>query len=82
MTSIATFCIFLKNFPKQIDQDEIIEVLDQDKAPEWHVAMVNAKIDIFEMTYKESVSYLESSKNLEKIRHTNNPGLATIPVNN
>jgi hypothetical protein len=38
--------------PKQLDQDEIIEILDQFKAPEWHEAMVNTKIDIFEMCYE------------------------------
>jgi hypothetical protein len=30
--------------PKQLDQDEIIEILDQAKAPEWNEAMVNATI--------------------------------------
>ena len=33
--------------PKQLDQDEIIEILDQAKSPVWHVAMVAANIDIF-----------------------------------
>jgi hypothetical protein len=32
---------------KQLDQDEIIEILDQANAPEWHEGMVNANIDIF-----------------------------------
>ena len=41
--------------PKQLDQDEIIEILDQAKAPEWHEAMVALNIDIFEMSYEESV---------------------------
>jgi hypothetical protein len=27
--------------------------LDQSKAPGWHEAMVNANIDIFEMTYED-----------------------------
>jgi hypothetical protein len=33
---------------KQLDPDEIIEILDQAKArnPEWHEAMVNANINI------------------------------------
>jgi hypothetical protein len=36
MTS-ATICFFSPDeFPKQLDQDEIIEILDQAKAPEWH----------------------------------------------
>jgi hypothetical protein len=53
---------YLMYFPeenlKQLDQDEIIEILDKAKAgdPEWHEAMVNANIDIFEMPYKESIS--------------------------
>jgi hypothetical protein len=41
---------FPEENPKQLDQDEIIEILDQAKAPVWHEAMVNAIIDIFEMT--------------------------------
>jgi hypothetical protein len=46
---------YLLYFPeensKQLDQDEIIEILDQAKAHEWHEAMVNANIDIFEISY-------------------------------
>jgi hypothetical protein len=40
--------------PKQLDQDEIIEILDQAKAwdPEWHEAMVNANIDILKCHIK------------------------------
>jgi hypothetical protein len=37
---------FPEENPKQLDQDEIIEILDQAKAPEWHEAMVNANIEI------------------------------------
>jgi hypothetical protein len=35
---------FSEENPKQLDQDEIIEILDETKAmdPEWHGAMVNA----------------------------------------
>jgi hypothetical protein len=52
---------FPEENPKQLDQDEIIEILGQAKAvdTEWHEAMVNANIDIFEMTYEESVSYFK-----------------------
>ena len=35
---------FPEENPKQLDQDEIIEILDQAKAPEWHAAMVAANI--------------------------------------
>jgi hypothetical protein len=40
---------FPEENPKQLDQDEIIEILDQAKAvdPEWHEAMVNANVDIY-----------------------------------
>jgi hypothetical protein len=68
--------------PKQLDQDEIIEILDQAEAPKWHEAMVNANIDIFEMTYKDSVSYFQHLENLEKIRHTNGPNSSSLPVDN
>jgi hypothetical protein len=45
---------FPEENPKQLDQDEIIEILDQAKTmdPECHEAMVNANIDIFEMSYE------------------------------
>jgi hypothetical protein len=54
---------FSKENPKQLDQDEIIEILDQAKASEWHEALVNANIDIFEILYEESVSYLKRLEN-------------------
>jgi hypothetical protein len=55
---------FPEENPKQLDQDEIIEILDQSKAPEWHEAMVKSNIDIFEMSYEESVSYVKRLENL------------------
>jgi hypothetical protein len=69
---------------KQLDQDEIIEILDQAKAmdPEWHEAIVNVNIDIFEMTYEESVSYFKRLENLEKNRCTNSPDAFSLPVDN
>jgi hypothetical protein len=67
---------------KRLDQDEIIEILDQAKDPEWHEAMVNANIDIFEMSYEESVSHFKRVHNLEKIRRTNGPNLSSLPVDN
>jgi hypothetical protein len=62
----------------------ILEFLDQAKAwdPEWHEAMVNANIDIFEMTYEESVSYFKCLENLEEIRHTNGPNPFSLLVDN
>jgi hypothetical protein len=84
MTSTVTCCFFLEENPKQLDQDEIIETLDQYKAmdPEGYEVMVNANIAIFEMSYEESVSYSKRLENLEKIRHTNVPGLTTLLVDN
>jgi hypothetical protein len=75
---------FTEENPKQLDQDEIIEILDQAKAvdPEWYEAMVNANIDIFEMSYEESVSYFKRLDNLEKIRRTNSPNPSSLPVDN
>jgi tetratricopeptide (TPR) repeat protein len=75
---------FPEEYSKQLDQDEIIEILDQAKArdPEWHEAMLNANIDIFEMTYEESVSYFKRLENLEKIRRTNGPNPSSLPVDN
>jgi hypothetical protein len=77
---------YLLYFPeenlKQLDQDEIIEILDQVKAwdPEWHEALVKSNIDIIEMTYEESVSYFKHLENLEKIRRTNGPNPSSLPV--
>jgi hypothetical protein len=75
---------FPEENPKQLDQDEIIEILDQAKGwdPEWHEAMVNENIDIFEMYYEESVSYFKRLENLEKIRCTNGPNPSSLPVDN
>jgi hypothetical protein len=44
--------------------------------------MVHANIDIFEMTYEESVSYFKQLENLEKIRRTNGPNPSSLPVDN
>jgi hypothetical protein len=73
---------FPEENPKQLDQDEIIEILDQAKArnPECHEAMVNANIDIFEMSYEESVSYFKHLENLKEIRRTNCPDSFSLPV--
>jgi hypothetical protein len=71
---------FPEENPNQLDQDEIIEILDQakDKVPECHEAMVNANIDIFEMSYGESVSYFKRLDYLEKIRCTNGPNPSSL----
>jgi hypothetical protein len=45
---------FPEEQPKQLDQDEIIEILDWAKAPDWHAAMVVSNIDIFFMSNEES----------------------------
>jgi aspartate carbamoyltransferase regulatory subunit len=49
---------------------------------EWHEAMVNANIDIFEISYKEFVTYFKSLENLEKIKCTNGPNPSSLPVDN
>jgi hypothetical protein len=41
---------FPEEHPKQWDQDESIEILDQVNAPEWYELMVNAIIVLFEMS--------------------------------
>jgi hypothetical protein len=73
---------FPEENPKQLDQDEIIEILDQSETndSEWYEAMVNSNIDIFEMSYEESVSYFNCLENLEKIRHTNGLNTASLPI--
>jgi hypothetical protein len=81
---------FPEENPKQLYQDEIIEILDQDEIIEildqakardrqWHEATVNAKIDIFEMSHEEFVSYFQSLENLEMIRLTHGSRAASLP---
>jgi hypothetical protein len=84
LNDLDHFLLYLPENSKQLDQDEIIESLDQAKtwSPEWHEAMVNSNIDIFEMTYEESVSYFKLLENLEKIRSTNCPNPSSLPVDN
>jgi hypothetical protein len=71
---------FPEENPKHLDQDKMIEILDQPKAPEWYKAMVNANIDIFEMSYEESVSYFKHLENSENISHTNVPNPSSLPL--
>jgi hypothetical protein len=59
---------------KQLDQDEIIETFNQAKAPEWHEVMMNANIDIFEMSYVETDSYFKSLDNTKRVSATNSVG--------
>jgi hypothetical protein len=73
---------FPEENPKQLEQHEIIEILDQTKAPEWHKSTVNANIEIFEMSFEESVSYFKRLENLERIRRTNGPNPFSLPVDN
>jgi hypothetical protein len=73
---------FHEENPKHLDQDEIIEILDQAKAPERNELMVNANIDTFEMSYEESVSYFKHLENLENTRRTNGTNPSSLPVDN
>jgi hypothetical protein len=54
--------------------------LDQTKAPECNEAMVTANIEIFELSYEESVSYFVHLDNLEENRCTNGLGTVIIPL--
>jgi hypothetical protein len=42
--------------------------------------MVNSNIDIFEMTYEESVSSFKRLENLEKIMRINGPNHSSLPI--
>jgi hypothetical protein len=44
--------------------------------------MVNANIDIFEMSYEGSASFFKRLKKLEKIRPTNGPNPSSLPIDN
>jgi hypothetical protein len=71
---------FSEENSKQLDQDEIVDILDQAKAPERLEAMVDSNIDIFDMSYEEFVSYSKHLDNLEKIRRTNGSNPSSLPV--
>jgi hypothetical protein len=43
---------FSEDFPKQLDQEEIVEALNQEKALERHEAMVAANIDTLKRIMK------------------------------
>jgi hypothetical protein len=79
---MTSYAYFPEASPMQLDQDEIIEILDQAKDPEWHEAMVNANIEIFEISYEESVSHFNHLEKLEKIRRTNGPNPSSLSVDN
>jgi hypothetical protein len=42
----------------------------------------SSELNIFEMSYEESVSYSRGLENLEKVRHTNSPNPFSQPVDN
>jgi hypothetical protein len=44
------------------------------------VGQHNANIDVFEMSYEESVSYFKHLENLENIRRTNGPNTSSLPL--
>jgi hypothetical protein len=75
MTSTVTCCISLKKTPKHLDQAKARDA-------EWHEAMVNANIDIFENSYEESLMYFNYLENLQNIRLTNGPNPSSLPVDN
>jgi hypothetical protein len=76
--------LFPEENPKQLDQDEMIEILDltKDMDPEWHEALVNTNVDIFEMSYEESACYFKPLENLGKIMCTNGPNPSSLLVDN
>jgi hypothetical protein len=83
-TSVQKFVLELNDLNRYLlyFPEESLKQLDQAKAAEWHEAMVNAKIDILEMTYEESVSYFKRLENLVTIRRTNGPNPPSLPVDN
>ena len=72
---------FPEEYPTPLTQDEIIEILDQAKPPNWHEAMISANIDIFKMDYEAAISYFIRLENLDKIRRMNGPA-PTVAVDN
>jgi hypothetical protein len=71
---------FLEEHPKQLVQDEIIEIWIKPRLE--ILSGMNVNIDIFEMSYEKLVTYFRHLENLEKIKHTNGPDPDTLSVNN
>jgi hypothetical protein len=76
MSLTVIYYFFPEEVPTPLTQDEIIEILDQAKPPNWHEAMISANIDIFEMDYESAISYFMQLENLDKICCTNGPRAA------
>jgi hypothetical protein len=59
---------FSEENTKQLDQDEITEILYQAKTsdPKWCEAMVNANIKNFEISYEETFLTLSTGRNRRK----------------
>jgi hypothetical protein len=51
-TTVQQFVERLNECPTALTHDEIIDILDQAKPPNWHEAIILANIDIFEMDYE------------------------------
>jgi hypothetical protein len=49
--------VFPEECATSLTQDEIIEIVDQAKPPNWHKAMVSATVNIFEVDYKSALSF-------------------------
>jgi hypothetical protein len=73
---------FPEECPTPLAQDEIIEILDQAIAPNWHEAMISANNDIFEMDYKSAILYFIRLENLDKIFRTKGPATNLAVDNN
>jgi hypothetical protein len=60
LNDINRYILYIpEEIPKQLEQNETIEILDQVKVPEWREAVFNANIENFEISYDESVSYFK-----------------------
>jgi hypothetical protein len=73
---------FPEECPRPLTQDEIIEILDQAKPPNWHEAMIPANIDIFVMAYNSAISYFICLGNLGKSCRANGPAPSVAVAKN
>jgi hypothetical protein len=59
--------------PLKLKDAELVEILNEAKPHEWHVAMLGANIELYDMDWQEAVEYferLEVRQNIEK-HHAN-----------
>ena len=57
--------------PPKLKDEELVKILNQAKPHEWHVAMLGANIELYDMDWQEAVEYFERLEVRQKIEKHN-----------